>query len=221
MGGKAGESSEGRPEESHVSECEIKGEGRAEEKMEGKAKSRADEEAESVRGSVRKTCGEIPLFGHDFYDRIRALSTEPIDSENVVDTSLVSQMILASDPRRILKEAEWKFEMWRIKRGKNLPQHSQERMRESLLVREFINVVLRYVNGAFGYAGPWALMGHQFMLSLYSKVKDRPVIEWPKVAEEAISVWKAKPGFDEGYLRACAHVLLKTLLYLVEESRRA
>ena len=217
MGGKAGESSEGRPEESHVSECEIKGEGRAEEKMEGKAKSRADEEAESVR----KTCGEIPLFGHDFYDRIRALSTEPIDSENVVDTSLVSQMILASDPRRILKEAEWKFEMWRIKRGKNLPQHSQERMRESLLVREFINVVLRYVNGAFGYAGPWALMGHQFMLSLYSKVKDRPVIEWPKVAEEAISVWKAKPGFDEGYLRACAHVLLKTLLYLVEESRRA
>jgi hypothetical protein len=217
MSGKAGESSGGRPEGSHVSEGEIKGERGAEEKMKEKAESRADEKAETRC----RTWGVIPLLGHDFYDGIRALSTKPIDSENVVDTSLVGQMILASDPRRILKEAERKFEMWRIKRGKYLPQHSQERMRESLLVREFINVVLRYVNGAFGYAGPNALMGHQFMLSLYSKVKDRPVVEWPRVAEEAISVWKAKPGFDEGYLRACAHVLLKTLLYLVEESRRA
>jgi hypothetical protein len=213
MGGEAGESSEGRPEESHVSEGEIKGEGGAE----GKAKSRADEEAESRLG----VGGVTPLLGHDLYDRIRALSAEPIDAESIRDTSLVSQIVLAEDPRRILKVATWKFEMWRVKRGKNLPQHSQERMRESLLVREFIDVVLRYVNGAFGYAGPWALMGHQFMLSLYSKVKDRPVMEWPRVAEEAISVWKAKPGFDEGYLRACAHVLLKTLLYLVEESRRA
>jgi hypothetical protein len=152
----------------------------------------------------------------DVSDRIRALSTKPIDYETISDTSIVIEILQAEPPLKISKRAEDKFQMWLRKRGEGLPQHSQENMRRALIIREHINTVLRYVNGAFVYSGTDAVKGFQFGLSLYKRVKERPVLEWPKVAEEMIGLWKFKPGFEEGYLRACAHMVLKTLYYLTK-----
>jgi hypothetical protein len=157
---------------------------------------------------------------HDVYDEIRALSTKPIDYETIRDTFTVAKMVQAEGLQQIVKVAEDKFLMWLRKRGEGLPKPSQDKMRGELITREFINVALRHVNWAFGYSGTEALKAFQFGLNLYKKVKERPVLEWPKVAEEMIGLWKFKPGFKEDYLRACAHMLLKMLYYLAELSKK-
>jgi hypothetical protein len=188
-----------------------------------KAKVKFMGKGENTLGGVSEKSFEKEKLKSDLYNRILALSTVPITHETIWDTTIVSEIVSHEGLEKILSKAKKKLDRWVLKKkareGKEPPEHSKTNMREALITREFINVVLRYVNGAFHCFGTDAFKAYPFTLNLYKWVKEKPVFSWPELAETRINYWKAEKGYNEGYLKVCAHMLLKTLYYIMKTKR--
>jgi len=150
------------------------------------------------------------------YDEILKLGDEPLTFKSVMDRQLINQIMLAENIQRLQTEAKWKFNKWLAKRGKDLPPDARVRMATFLWIRELIDALAYYVNGTFGATGYAFITQTQFMLSLYKKIKNKPISQWCETANEILTIWKTKQGVNSKALNASAHLLLKLMAHLTQ-----
>jgi hypothetical protein len=150
------------------------------------------------------------------YDEILKLGDEPLTFKSIMDRQLVASVLLAENIARLQREAEWKFKKWLAKRGKDLPPDAREKQATYLWIRQLIDTLAYYVNGAFGITGGAFITQTQFMLNLHSKIKNKPISQWLKTAEETLNVWKNKPSVNVKALTASTHLCLKLMTYLTQ-----
>jgi hypothetical protein len=209
----------GREGESHnikVESLEAKNESQSQTVTEQQAEKQPQQQAEAKIETRLPTPSIYPIRLANVYNEIVKLADEPLTLKSIMDRQLINQILLAENIQRLQTEAKWKFNKWLAKRGKDLSPDAQERMATHLWIRELIDALAYYINGAFGTTGYVFIIQTQFMLKLYSKIKDRPISQWCETANEILTIWKSKQGVNPKALHASAHLLLKLMAHLTQ-----
>jgi hypothetical protein len=192
----------------------------AQKQLEFQAKPQVETEKQTEAQIEAETETRTPTLSllprHPFgnYEAICKLADQPFTIKTITDTQLINQIILAENIDRLQKDFGYKFRKWLDKRGKGLSTEAQEKQATYMWARAHIDMLARYVNGAFGIAGASGLDQWRFMLFLYKRARNAPPVEWPKIAEQTLHLWLAKPGVDPKALKASGHMVLKLLAHL-------
>jgi hypothetical protein len=152
-----------------------------------------------------------PIKYDEIFKEIRKLGEKEITLQEIADTRIVDSILAYETPNKILKYVEWRYEKWLAKRGKELLETSRERMWKYLEMKETIDRMARYINGAYGFVSDEAMKQIRFMYHLFSKLQKTPQAQWIEVANQELKIWLNKPKVDPQALRSSAHILLKLM----------
>jgi hypothetical protein len=148
------------------------------------------------------------------YQEIIKLGDEPITFESITNKQIILQILLAENMERLRERSSWKYEKWERKVGNRYSQEVRSIYATYTWIRELIDVLAKYVNGAFGLTGTRAILPHRVMLNLYRRLKDEAIGQWVARTHEVLKLWESKPDADPRIARASAHLLLKLLYHL-------
>jgi hypothetical protein len=194
----------------NLSQSPIQSESKRGEEVETPVESEAETE---TRPPTPYHYRRIPFMN---YEAIRQLGDQPFTIEAMQDSKLIDQILLAENVQRLQQRSTYKYRRWLEKRGRELSTDAQEKLAGYVYVREVIDILAYYVNGAFGIAGGQFLDQLRFMLKVYKLVKARPIIDWCGIAESTLSSWCSKASVNPQALRASGHLVLKLLVKLAQ-----
>jgi len=179
-----------------------------------------ENEAETRTQSRNRTENTIPkllrFVRHpvNVYDEILKLGETPLSLDSMKDTQLVAKIIYGENPNRLVEIARQNWQVWMMKRGRELPENAQKAQSDWAWIRTLIDVLSRYVNSAYGITGASFVNQSNFMQRLYRKIKNKPMIDWVDIARGVLDEWSIRRDQNPKALNASAHLMLKLMYYL-------
>ena len=147
------------------------------------------------------------------------LSQEEFSTKTIIDGSILEFLLTPSCINRIEEKAQRVFAKYVFKtvklRGIEHSEKGRRNIRNAIRARTYLDEVLRLALMYLRIEWPKNIDYHQFMHTLFSKLKGKPIAEWPRIMEDTHRSWIESRGLDPKTAKAVALIIAKTYYQLI------